>query len=112
MVILQQIKQMKKENQGDNRLAGLVEEFYNEALPHKQQYITRDLDPQTISQKLDLCQVYKLSIMFCRVALKFEWHTDRKTGYIINLFSTSRADFNSGYWNIAGCFYVHWKIMY
>lgn len=57
MVILQQIKQMKKENQGDNRLAGLVEEFFNEALPHKQQYITQDIDPQTISQKLDLCQV-------------------------------------------------------
>lgn len=81
MVILQQIKRMKKENQGDNRLAGLVEEFYNEALPHKQQYITQNLDPQTISQKLDLCQVCKLSVMFCRVAIHFEWHTDRKTEY-------------------------------
>lgn len=92
MVILQQIKQMKKENQGDNRLAGLVEEFYNEALPHKQQYISQDLDPQTISQKLDLCQVLWFHL-FSWVPI-FDYFTCLIEGNLCNrLPVTSRYEF-------------------
>ncbi|XP_061196330.1 uncharacterized protein LOC133204592 [Saccostrea echinata] len=57
MAILKQIKQIMKENKSDNRLPELVEEFYREALPHKQHYITQDLSPKMISEKLDLCQL-------------------------------------------------------
>lgn len=57
MAILKQIKQIVKKNKSDDGLAELVEEFYQEALPHKQQYITKDMTPKVISEKLDLCQV-------------------------------------------------------
>uniref|UniRef100_A0A8B8EL51 Poly [ADP-ribose] polymerase n=1 Tax=Crassostrea virginica TaxID=6565 RepID=A0A8B8EL51_CRAVI len=57
VIILQQIQQMKREKKSDDHLSELVEEFYQEALPHKQQYIMQDLSPQVVSQKLDLCQL-------------------------------------------------------
>ncbi|XP_062605824.1 uncharacterized protein LOC134267631 isoform X4 [Saccostrea cucullata] len=57
MAILKQIKHIMKENKSDNCLSELVEKFYREALPHKQQYITHDLSPKMISEKLDLCQL-------------------------------------------------------
>ncbi|XP_048771319.2 uncharacterized protein LOC125677345 isoform X2 [Ostrea edulis] len=57
MAILKQIKQIVKKNKSDDGLAELVEEFYQEALPHKQQYITKDMTPKVISEKLDLCQL-------------------------------------------------------
>jgi hypothetical protein len=62
MALLKQIKQLVKKNKSDHRLTELVEEFYNEALPHKQQYVTKDMTPKMISEKLDLCQVCFLAV--------------------------------------------------